>query len=119
MSESALMREIMLAVSKTGARVFRNNTAEGWAGKSTVGRCMLGTTISIVNPRRLHGGLCVGSSDLIGWTSDGRFLAIEVKTAKGRTAQEQVLFISAVRHAGGVAFVARSVEEALEGLEKG
>lgn len=117
MSESALMREIMLAVSKTGARVFRNNTGTGWVGHRHP--CSGPHMVSLSNPRPLHAGLCVGSSDLIGWTVNGRFLAIEVKTAKGRTVQEQVAFISAVRHAGGVAFIARSVEEALEGLKNG
>ena len=59
-------------------------------------------------------GLCVGSADLIGVVAPhGRFLAIEVKSAKGRTTKEQELFLALVRRMGGVAGVARSVEEAV------
>lgn len=67
------------------------------------------------NGRTVHYGLCVGSADLIGIRrSDGRFIAIEVKTTSGRVSQEQHQFIELVRANGGLAGVARSVEEAME-----
>jgi len=67
--------------------------------------------------------LCVGSSDLIGWRSVtvrpedvGRrlavFVAIEAKTGGARLTKEQRAFVEAVRAAGGLAGVARSVEDA-------
>ena len=59
-------------------------------------------------------GLAVGSSDLIGWTATGRFLAVEVKSAKGKATPEQLAFIEAVRAAGGVAGVVRSVDDLRE-----
>ena len=71
-------------------------------------------SVLLDEPRRLHAGLCVGSSDIIGITPDGRFLAVEVKTKTGRVSDEQQRFIDAVRRKGGVAGVARSVEEALQ-----
>tara|TARA_B100001939_G_C16796454_1_gene553670 strand:+ start:519 stop:683 length:165 start_codon:yes stop_codon:yes gene_type:complete len=40
------------------------------------------------------------------------FAAIEVKTAKGRATKDQLRFIEHIRNAGGIAGVARSVDEA-------
>jgi hypothetical protein len=59
-------------------------------------------------------GLTKGGSDIIGWTSDGRFLAVEVKTEKGRATKEQLRFIDAVNNSGGIAGVCRSPEEAIQ-----
>ena len=54
-----------------------------------------------------------GAADLIGIIKpSGRFLAIEVKTARGRLRPEQANFLRLVKAFGGVAGVARSVEEA-------
>lgn len=57
-----------------------------------------------------------GCSDLLGFTSDGRFLAIECKTAKGRITPDQREFLRRVRAAGGVAILARSVDDVVEVL---
>lgn len=64
-----------------------------------------------------------GGSDLIGYrrvtvTPEmvGKeipvFAAIEVKTAKGRATKDQLQFLEHIRNAGGVAGIARSVDEA-------
>jgi len=58
-----------------------------------------------------------GVSDILGVLPDGRFLAIEVKGAKGRTSQEQDAFIRMVNSLGGLAFVARSLEDVKGYLE--
>ncbi len=104
MSEANLMRQIQLAVSKAGHRIFRNN--QGF--------------FLTQDGRKIRTGLVNGSADLIGWLGDGsgRFLAIEVKTTKGIVSKDQRNFIDAVNKSGGVAFVARSVEEALENISK-
>jgi hypothetical protein len=52
-----------------------------------------------------------GASDIIGCLPDGKFLAIEVKAPKGRVTDEQAQFIADVLRNGGVAFVARGVED--------
>lgn len=58
-------------------------------------------------------GLCPGSSDLIGLGPGGRFVAIEVKRpGGGRVSQAQRLFLALIKKYGGLAGVARSVEEA-------
>ena len=58
-------------------------------------------------------GLVKGAADLVGIIKpSGRFLAIEVKTARGRLRPEQANFLRLVKAFGGVAGVARSVDEA-------
>lgn len=58
-----------------------------------------------------------GVSDIQGILApNGRHLAIEVKTKTGRVTPEQNAHIERVNAAGGVAFVARSVEDVIEGL---
>jgi hypothetical protein len=51
-------------------------------------------------------------SDIMGVLKDGRTLAIEVKSATGRMRPGQEEFLATIRHAGGVAGVCRSVEDA-------
>jgi hypothetical protein len=69
-------------------------------------------------------GLQPGSSDLIGWRTVtitpemvgqqvAVFTSIEVKTPTGRVKPEQQQWLDAVQAAGGIAGVARSVEDAL------
>ena len=98
MTEADIMRQIQLAATKLGARLFRNNV--GMATTNT------GSVIRF--------GLAVGSADLIGWTKSGRFLAIEIKTSKGRLTKHQRQFLDAISASGGIAGVARSVEDAVE-----
>ena len=52
-----------------------------------------------------------GVSDILGILNDGRFLAIEVKAAIGRVSPHQQQFLDEINSRGGLAFVARSVEE--------
>lgn len=56
-----------------------------------------------------------GVSDIIG-CKDGRMIAIEIKTPGGKVTSHQQRFIDRVNEAGGVAFVARSIEDVIEGL---
>lgn len=130
MSESRTLQLIRLAVSRTNARLFRNNVAKGWIGEHKLFRRAKTVEVKpgdvlIRRARRLHSGLCVGSSDLIGWTPTeitadmvGRtlavFTAIEVKSATGSATKEQENFIERVRAVGGVAGVARSEGDALD-----
>jgi hypothetical protein len=59
-----------------------------------------------------------GSADILGVTPDGRFLAIECKTATGRVTPMQAEFLEDIRRSNGVAFVARSVEDVIAKLEE-
>lgn len=58
----------------------------------------------------------IGGADILGILKDGRTLAIEVKTATGKTTPAQDLFLARVRENNGVAFVARSVDDVIWNL---
>jgi hypothetical protein len=51
-----------------------------------------------------------GVSDILG-IYKSKPLAIEVKTAKGKTTQSQDLFLERFQAEGGIAFVARSIKD--------
>lgn len=57
-----------------------------------------------------------GTSDIIGFLKDGRFLAVEVKAGKNTPTQLQQEFIDSVNEAGGLGFVAWSVDDCIEVL---
>ncbi|OHB71883.1 MAG: hypothetical protein A2W23_06445 [Planctomycetes bacterium RBG_16_43_13] len=113
-SEAAIMRAIQIEASKHGWRFFRNSCGQAITASGNIIR------FGLANP---------GGSDLIGWvpvtiTPDmvGSkvciFTAIEVKRPKKKPTQSQADFIEAVKKAGGIALVACSVEEVLEGLKR-
>lgn len=133
MSETLIMKKIMAAASRAGARIFRNNVGKAWIGQS---ERIMKPGMVYVNPgdivvrqgRRIEFGLGVGSSDNIGWKSIvitpsmvGKrvavFTAIESKTDKGRASEEQKNFICRVQEAGGFAGIARNEQQALEIFE--
>lgn len=97
MTESDLMRSIMVALSVDGHFVARANvglffTADG---------------------RPVKTGLPKGFSDLFGHRlADCRAFYLEVKTAKGRPSPEQLAFIAAMKKRGAIAAIVRSVEDA-------
>lgn len=109
--ETKIQNSILLALSNAGCTVWRVETAGAWVGK-TIHKA--GDQVTLANARMFTTGLCKGGSDIIGMAPDGRFLAIEVKTSKGRASVEQLRFIEAVQKAGGIAGIARSVADALE-----
>ena len=121
MSESRIQNQILLALSESGATIWRSETAGAWVGRQIH---QDGRTIALANARMIQAGLCKGGSDLIGITPVtitpdmigqqlGVFTAVEVKTKTGRTSVEQERFIKAVQNAGGIAGVARSTQEAV------
>jgi hypothetical protein len=107
-SEQQIQQHIRIACSTGQTRLFRNNTG----------------TLRDANGRPVSFGLCKGSADLIGYrtitiTPDmvgqqvAVFASIEVKTPTGRIRPEQQAWLETVQAAGGIAGVARSVEDAL------
>jgi len=106
-SEQSIQQHIRVACSKGDCRLYRNNCG--------VLRDHRGVPVRY--------GLQPGSSDLIGWRSItitpemvgqrvAVFTSIEVKSTTGRVRQEQQQWLDAVQAAGGIAGVARSVEDA-------
>jgi len=58
-----------------------------------------------------------GVSDIIG-IFRGRPLAIEVKTKKGRVSEHQENFLNNFRENGGIAIIARSVDDVIQKLQE-
>ena len=112
MKESDLQRLIMIAASAEGHRLYRFNVGLGWVGDVV---SKTAETITLRNYRPFKAGI-PGISDLIGWTRDGRFAAIEVKIGRRQPTEAQSNFVSAARAAGGIGAVVWSVEEALAAL---
>lgn len=119
-NETILLKKIQLKLSPKTI-LFRNNTGVGWVGKTK--KATNGNGIYIEDPRPLHAGLCVGSSDLIGWQTViitpemvGRkvavFVAIEGKTGRQKPTKEQLNFINQVNKSGGIAGCVWSEDQA-------
>ena len=108
MKELNIQKLIQLELSRLGCIAWRNETFKAYSGRVIHKQA---DQVTLSGSIMLAGGLCVGSSDLIGITPDGLFLAIEVKTKTGRIRPEQTTFINAVRKAGGRAGIARCVED--------
>ena len=106
MSESALSMAIRVEASKGGHRLFRNNVG----------------VLKDERGQHVAYGLAVGSSDLIGWTRDGLFAAIEIKRPGHRTDRKrlamQQAFVSTVLSAGGRAAIVETVEAAMAELTR-
>jgi hypothetical protein len=56
-----------------------------------------------------------GVSDIIGCYK-GRMLAIEIKSEKGRVTADQQYFLDQVNKAGGLGFVAKSIDDVIREL---
>jgi len=57
-----------------------------------------------------------GIPDILSCLPGGRMLAIEVKTPTGRVSKEQEFIISRINELGGIAFVARNIEDVEKNL---
>lgn len=115
MKESNLKNKILLNLSKKGFRLFRNNVGLTWTGNT---KKLPNGDILISNPRPFHSGLCVGSSDLIGWKTEtvtqemvgqsvAIFTAIEIKTKNVPVTDKQKNFLEKVNECGGIGIVSR------------
>lgn len=102
MKETNISQLCRIEASKLGATIFRNNVG-GLYDKTG---------------RWVNFGLCKGSSDLIGWTKDGKFLAIEVKKPGKKPTKSQINFLDKVIQDGGVGGTATCVEDIAEILNK-
>lgn len=107
-SEAQLLADVRQALGREpDLTLWRNNTG----GVETTGRGG--------RDRLVRYGLCRGSADLVGILGPhGRLLALECKTATGRTTPEQDLFLDLVRSRGGFAAVVRSVEDARAAIDR-
>ena len=128
MSEHLTQQQILLAHGSGSVRLWRNNVGTGWAGQATkvtpgnlrsIAQALRPGDVVIRQGRPLHAGLCVGSSDLIGYRTIeiggqavAQFVAVEVKSERGRPSQEQTQFLNHIQAAGGCAGIARNLGDA-------
>lgn len=114
--ESDLERKIALALSRAGIPLWRNNVGLAWVGEFLDLREGI---LRLRNPRRFHAGLAIGSSDRIGIGPGGRMVSLEIKTDRGVSSDEQKAWLRMVTDRGGIAGVARSVEDAMAIVGRG
>lgn len=101
-SEQKIQNEIILAINQRGHRLWRAN-----AGKVQT------------KDNRIIKLLPKGFPDTFGYRkSDGKFIAIEVKTESGRLRHEQEKFKTFAETQNILYGVARSVEEAIKIVEE-
>ncbi len=111
-SESQIMKEIEVAVSAEGHKIFRVNVGEGFLYRQRP----TPVTLEMENARSrwFSSGVPRGYSDLSGVAyPSGKAIFIEVKTPKGKPTAEQCVFLLAMLAAGANAGIAHSTEEAL------
>jgi hypothetical protein len=108
-----------------------SNSRSGWRLARTPTPGSSEIRLALPDPRTgrlVTFGLARGSADLIGWrtvmiTPDmvgqqlAVFTSIEVKTPTGRVSPQQQAWLGVVQGAGGIAGVARSVEDAVRIIE--
>lgn len=112
-AEKDIINEILLRASERGHRLFRQNTGKGWVGRQVRMGVTSSDRITLADPRPLIAGLCVGSPDVVGYTSTGVFVGIEVKTPGVRVTPEQKAFLDAARSRGCITGVVYSADEAM------
>jgi hypothetical protein len=94
MSESAVVSACIQWLHVHRCFIWRNNTGHWKDGKGN----------------HIRYGL-VGSSDIIGMTPSGRFLAVECKSEKGKLTPHQLAFMGKVLQHGGIFILARSIDD--------
>jgi hypothetical protein len=88
-TEAVTLKLTMKEASRLGMRMFRNNVG----------------LFKTIDGRTVKTGLIKGSADLIGWTPDGRFASIEVKSPNGKPSPEQINWMEQVQASGGFACI--------------
>lgn len=89
-------------------QTLQGSAKVAWARRMNSGAAMVGD-------RFIRFGF-KGCPDILGQLRDGRLLAVECKSKRGRLEPEQEQFLSLVQQAGGVAIVARNCNDVLKGL---
>jgi len=107
-AHAELLAAVQLAFSKGDTRLLRAQAGMAWQGTVLE---HTSTRLVLAYPRAVRLGP-EGMSDLIGWTRDAKFVALEIKTGAGRATAEQLAFLNLVHEAGGYAGIVRSVEDA-------
>ena len=95
--EQNLVKACMEYLQWKGYLVIRNNTGKVFINEN--GRV-----------RAIKAGLS-GSADIIACSPEGKFVAIECKSKKGRLTEKQKEFLQKVTELGGIALVVKDINE--------
>lgn len=104
-SEKQIENEILRWLSYHGIFAWKNQSVGIY---NPVRKAFMRST----NPHHIK-----GVSDILGVMKDGRILAIECKSKYGKPSPEQTMFIQKIKDNGGVAFIARSLDEVVEAFK--
>lgn len=102
--ESEVQRDVLA--------VLRVHPKVAWAKRMNSGAFLVGEP----GAQRFVRAAFKGCADILGQMRDGRFLAVECKRAGEKPTPEQAAFLEHVRAHRGVAFVARSIDDVMQGL---
>jgi len=126
MKETDFMRRCMKRATELGARLWRNNVGTAWVGQAQQFRRPASVRVEagdvLIRQGRPFKAGHAGMSDLIGFapvtvTAEmvGRklavYAAVETKSQRGRTSDEQQQFIDLVNRFGGRAGIARTDDD--------
>lgn len=136
MREAEIQSKIRDALCSGPTRVWRNNVGQGivishkhsFTKQAIISKCIELAIKLGAHAARIKFGLHEGSGDLIGYrqvkiTQEmvGRtvavFTSVEVKADRGRPSEAQVRWLEHLQSAGAIAIIARSPEEAKEGVD--
>jgi hypothetical protein len=117
-AERKVQAEIRLELPKHGCTCWRVNVGQAWTGDEVV---LLPNGDAVIrNARPFNTGLAPGFSDLFGFVhGTGRFIAIECKSPHGKPTSKQEHFLEFIKNNGGLAGIARSVEDAVRIINGG
>lgn len=127
MRDKKLLTDIQSHYSKNGDRIFLQSKGLGWYGKflkppMNTSAIITPHDVLIRDARPIRAGMCVGVTDLVGWTTItvepehiGKklavFTAIECKEDNLPADPDRKKFIESVKIAGGFAKVIKSVSD--------
>lgn len=122
MTETTLVRRLMMHASTLGGRWFREQVGRYRLALPHCAMCQ-------AHGRVLSSGWCVGASDVLGWTPHtvreadiGRVISVmtafECKVGRNVTTTEQGAFLSAVQQQGGIAAVVRTLADANAAVDR-
>jgi hypothetical protein len=96
-------------IQKQILMLLRKHPRVQWVARFNSGTFMDGDRYITSNSQR-------GMSDILGMLKGGRLFAIECKSRTGRIQPHQQEFLDLINAGGGVAFVARSVDDVLNNM---
>lgn len=99
--ETALVRACIDYLNYRGIFAWRNNTTGVYDPARKTFRSFTGLK---------------GVSDVLGCTSDGRFVAVECKAKDNTLAPEQIAFLNTIQAKGGIACVAYTLDDVQDAL---